>query len=535
MARLTSSIIKSNYGIITYIYIRYFLAFLYGFILTIRFQYFFDKVLVIIFGTAVVSYLIFTIFYHFLVVKGVKFKHRDLMGIFIDLTLAFGIFTILVSQSKFYATNFVWKYPVALFVPVFMIIGASFFDFTRKATILISIYVTIWMIILIYLSHKVGVNFSLNPDVSMKSDGVSLIIPYALIVFYNVLSFITYRLKTLFKNYYLELEEQTKQTRNHLSKMKWIFHDMNRVSEVLNHNVNFFKDFIKDFNKEMQDEVSSMEEISATMEELASTSQKASELIQKQFQEIVSIQGSNQKLIESIQNLQTSLQALSQEISKTEKDSSEVRIAIQNLDQVMEEIQKSFNEVLDVTEVINEIADRTNLLSLNASIEAARAGEYGKGFAVVAQEINRLADSSQENAKQIDTIIKDSAAFIEKGIKNMSFTKTQIQSQLQQIINVISFFNELQRKIAEQIELNQKLSRSLEMIFSLGKEIEQISKEQVQSTEAINKTIATMEKGILQLTNLSNQLTDYVAQISELSNKLKDLDKRYSVSETQTS
>jgi len=66
----------------------------------------------------------------------------------------------------------------------------------------------------------------------------------------------------------------------------------------------------------------------------------------------------------------------------------------------MESLKVSFQSVSEVTNIMTDIADRTNLLSLNASIEAARAGEHGKGFAVVAQEVSKLADNSIENAKK---------------------------------------------------------------------------------------------------------------------------------------
>lgn len=81
----------------------------------------------------------------------------------------------------------------------------------------------------------------------------------------------------------------------------------------------------------------------------------------------------------------------------------------------MDAIRESSAKVSAITAVIAEIANQTNLLSLNAAIEAAKANEYGKGFSVVAEEVRKLAERSADAAREIARLIQDSAARVEAG------------------------------------------------------------------------------------------------------------------------
>lgn len=129
----------------------------------------------------------------------------------------------------------------------------------------------------------------------------------------------------------------------------------------------------------------------------------------------------------------------------------------------MEGIQESSNRIFEILDIINEIAERTNLLALNAAIEAARAGEEGRGFSVVASEVGKLADMSSRHAGEIETLIRRSHDQTMEGagmVRSMGGIMQKIhersehmQTRTQEIHSLISkqqgFFSDIQKATLE--------------------------------------------------------------------------------------
>ena len=116
----------------------------------------------------------------------------------------------------------------------------------------------------------------------------------------------------------------------------------------------------------------------------------------------------------------------------------------------MEDIQKSSDGISEIINVIEVIAFKTNLLALNAAVEAARAGEYGKGFAVVAEEVGKLAQRSEQAAKETSTLIKNSHAKVKLGAQMAKDTAGILSKIVDQVHNVVKVVEEIARSSNEQ-------------------------------------------------------------------------------------
>jgi methyl-accepting chemotaxis protein len=287
--------------------------------------------------------------------------------------------------------------------------------------------------------------------------------------------------------------------------------------------IDFIAQFSNRFLGEVQDQSAAIEQISATMEEIAQNSLKTTEMVSNEYKMIEEIQQETKRLAELLKVIEKDSQHLHEELQKTKNQSNQAIQASDNLKKVMESLKVSFQSVSEVTNIMTDIADRTNLLSLNASIEAARAGEHGKGFAVVAQEVSKLADNSIENAKNINRIIKDSNKILLNGENSVGITTRLIELQNVNIESALKFFEELKIKIQNQIEVNHKFIQYLEELYKISKEIEGYSKEQTLGIEEISKTVSQMEKSIQKIVQKFLNLNDQITGLKNLSEGLRNI------------
>lgn len=160
--------------------------------------------------------------------------------------------------------------------------------------------------------------------------------------------------------------------------------------------------------------------------------------------------------------------------------------------QVVEKLGERSKEIGQIVEAISGIAGQTNLLALNAAIEAARAGEQGRGFAVVAEEVRKLAEQSQEAAKEIAGLIVQIQTETENAVVAMQEGTREAKAGAEVVNTAGQSFKEIAGLIAEVSTQVHEISASLQhmasgsqQIVSSVQEIDQISKEAANQTQTV--------------------------------------------------
>ena len=182
----------------------------------------------------------------------------------------------------------------------------------------------------------------------------------------------------------------------------------------------------------------------------------------------------------------------------------------------------SANKIREATDLITSIAEETNLLSLNASIEAARAGEQGKGFAVVASQISKLAEQSNESARQIeaiiDSLIEDSA----KSVETMEEVQKIMEEQSLKVNQTVEMFGKVREGIGSSItsvsniaEKTKKLDEARVTVVDVVQNLTAIAEENAASTQETSTTVADVNSIILNISKDANDLDDIAIKLHE--------------------
>ncbi|MEY8424157.1 methyl-accepting chemotaxis protein [Lachnospiraceae bacterium 38-14] len=183
---------------------------------------------------------------------------------------------------------------------------------------------------------------------------------------------------------------------------------------------------------------------------------------------------------------------------------------------------ESVNQIKSITDYITNIAEETNLLALNASIEAARAGEAGKGFAVVAQQIQKLAEESNNSASQIGKNIQDLVEKTKENLLAMNTIDDVLNSQKDKVSRTKEIFEALNNSITALTDQEDNMQKSIstmnqtkDNMSEIIKELEESSLTNVGAAEETAEVTGKMKEEIGGITSLTSDLTDLSENLSQ--------------------
>lgn len=205
-----------------------------------------------------------------------------------------------------------------------------------------------------------------------------------------------------------------------------------------------------------------------------------------------------------------------EEVLNLEKEFNKVYEIIEENVRMMEELNASNELIISIVDVIDEISNQTNLLSLNASIEAARAGEHGKGFRVVADEVKKLADSSKQSTTEIISIISNLKEKTERASIGALQGKQALEVSEQAMGQVKQSFNYVIENTDKVVSESENVQRLIENLKASTNQI--VS--QISNASAITQENSTSLQGIVNMFEFQNE------QFENIGDKFKQLEKQ---------
>lgn len=286
------------------------------------------------------------------------------------------------------------------------------------------------------------------------------------------------------------------------------------IADSVNFTIDALRSLVEQINSTTLQVASAAQETQATALHLTDASEH-------QAHQITEVSSAITRMAASIEqvsnNASQSSEVARQSVSLAVQGNGAVKKAIKGMDTIREQIQEtskrmkrlgeSSQQIGEIVELINDIAEQTNILSLNAAIQAAMAGEAGRGFAVVADEVQRLAERSSNATRQIDALVKTIQSDTNEAISSMEQSTAEVVSGAR-----------LSQDAGASLEQIESVSQQLaELINSISDNAKQQATAAVSTSESMN----VIEEITMQTSTGTNESAAAIGRLLQLTNELR--------------
>ncbi len=303
------------------------------------------------------------------------------------------------------------------------------------------------------------------------------------------------------------------------TKLSSIVGDINLICEKVN-------DATNSLNEQAELSATHLSQIDIAVDEIAQGATTQAQETQETTENVIVMGDMIEKNNIQIENLNT----ITKDMNKTGenaigtlKELEEINVNSKDAMEVIYNQTNTTNEsAMKIQEAINlitDIAEETNLLSLNASIEAARAGEQGRGFAVVAGQIQKLAEQSNESARKIEEIVSSLLSDSDKAVATMNEVRKIMGEQSEKVDKTSEMFRQLKAGVDQSVT-------SVNVIADSTKEIDKTRVSVVDSAQSLTSIAQENAASTEQTSAAVSELSEIVQEISRDAKNLEEIAQR---------
>lgn len=299
-------------------------------------------------------------------------------------------------------------------------------------------------------------------------------------------------------------------------------HLANVVSNLKDQSENLFS-AADSLSVNVSESATAIEQVERAVSEIADAASMQADETQKATENVILIGNMVQdttseaeSLLVNATGMKTSGDEASATLIELEQINKRAKEAIDTIYEQTNTTNESALKIREATTLITSIAEETNLLSLNASIEAARAGDQGRGFAVVASQIQKLAEQSNESARQIEAITDSLIDDSEKAVAIMGEVKEIMMKQNEHVTKTDEIFTQVKNGI----------NSSIDGVTRIAEKTRQMDKARINVVDVVQSLTAITEENAASTEETSASVTEVsstVTNISDNTEKMKNV------------
>ncbi|MCB1138641.1 MAG: hypothetical protein KDK23_07790 [Leptospiraceae bacterium] len=515
--RTAQDIVAGGYRTVNFI--RMGLAFLFGVAIVATGLNSFHRALIQAEAAACIVFLILSVV-GLILMRGGRIPQRfSRSAVFIDMTILGATMVVVCLDSQQEAYMMVKN--TTLYAVFYIILGYSTLLGSSSLTLSLSLWGGILYGVSIYLASLTGVQFGASNDFAINQASTPDAIILALYI--PVAGSIVAGALRIQKSILAISNEHVRTNAELVASLTDQKQVLAMHARELDKATEGFKDFVEQTTARIESQAAALEQANAVSEELTASATQTSEIVQDQSKGIEVMAESSTELNALINEISASNQDLIVSAGDSVRSMERVLIAVQGTNEILGRLENAFKNVSQITEVMTEIADKTNLLSLNASIEAARAGDAGRGFAVVANEVSKLADFTGQNVRQIAQIVSDSMSTIDEARNQSRDASAQANHQKEQTNQTNEQVEKTSQLLRRQASILQGLVKELEVQRGRAGDVMNSSREQIDGQKELARTMESLDREITQINDSSRELSEGIERISNQAAELSRL------------